>query len=265
MRTATAAVLTSALLVVGCSGRAEDNAVSLPPTPSVSVAPTTTGSATSKPEPTRRSTAPPKTRTPSPKPTPSRVAAVFHVNVAPITAQTRSRMRYSWRSGCPVALADLRLVTLDHWGYDDRVHRGELVVHRDAAAAVIGAMRRLFTARFPIQRMRLVDEYGGSDDRSMAANNTSAFNCRPVEGRPGVWSQHAYGRAIDVNPLVNPYVDDGRADPPAGQRYVDRSLRAPGLITAGGAAVRAFAAVGWGWGGNWRSVKDYQHFSSNGR
>jgi hypothetical protein len=174
-------------------------------------------------------------------------------------------MRYSWRSGCPVAISDLRHLVLDHWGYDGRVHRGELVVHRDAVDAVTGVMRRLFALRFPIERMRMVDDYGGSDDRSMAANNTSAFNCRAVEGRPGVWSQHAYGRAIDINPLVNPYVSGGRADPPQGQRYADRSVRAPGMIRAGDAVVRAFAAVGWGWGGYWRSGKDYQHFSSTGR
>jgi hypothetical protein len=99
----------------------------------------------------------------------------------------------------------------------------------------------------------------------MAANNTSAFNCRFVSGTAR-WSEHAYGRAIDINPVQNPYVSSsGRASPPAGAAYVDRSRRAPGMIHAGDAVVRAFAAVGWGWGGSWRGVKDYQHFSASGR
>jgi hypothetical protein len=105
-------------------------------------------------------------------------AARFRGSVAPIGARTRARMRYSWRRGCPVGLADLRLVTVDHWGFDRRVHRGELVVHRRYAQAVVRVAGRLFANRHPIARMRLVDAYQGDDDRSMAANNTSAFNCR---------------------------------------------------------------------------------------
>jgi poly-gamma-glutamate synthesis protein (capsule biosynthesis protein) len=108
-------------------------------------------------------------------------------------------MRYSWRRGCPVGLADLRLVTVDHWGFDRRVHRGELVVHRRYAQAVVRVAGMLFAGRYPIARMRLADAYQGDDDRSMAANNTSAFNCRPVAGTRR-WSEHAYGRAIDLNP-----------------------------------------------------------------
>ena len=108
-----------------------------------------------------------------------------------------------------------------------------------------------------------VESYGASDDRSMAADNTSAFNCRPVEGT-GVWSQHAYGRAIDINPRENPEVTGGRVLPPNGWAFVDRAHRGRGMIRPEGVVVRAFAAVGWGWGGSWHSLKDYQHFSANG-
>ncbi len=174
-------------------------------------------------------------------------------------------MTSSWRPGCPVAIEDLRLLSVDHWGFDGRVHRGELVVHRDQAGRVLHVMGQLFEARFPIERMQLVDVYGGDDDRSMAANNTSAFNCRSVSGRAGVWSQHSYGWAVDINPVQNPYVSGGRVSPPAGAVYADRSLRRPGMIHAGDAVVRAFASIGWGWGGNWGSAKDYQHFSATGR
>ena len=114
--------------------------------------------------------------------------------------------------------------------------------------------------------MRLIDAYGGDDRRSMRADNTSAFNCRDVAGRPGVWSQHAYGRAIDINPVENPYVSpDGSVSPRKGRRFADRSRDGRGMIHRGDTAVRAFRRQGWEWGGAWSGAKDYQHFSSNGR
>jgi hypothetical protein len=204
---------------------------------------------------------------PAPATTAATVAAAaprFRGSVAAIDRSTRARMRWSWRRGCPVGLADLRLLTVDHWGFDWRVHRGELVVHRDQARRILEVMRRLFGLRYPIRGMRLVDEYRADDDRSMAANNTSAFNCRPVAGTSR-WSEHAYGRAIDVNPLQNPYVAGRHVSPPAGRPYANRARRAPGMIRAGDAVVRAFAAAGWSWGGGWRSGRDYQHFSASGR
>ena len=171
----------------------------------------------------------------------------------------------SWRPGCPVAPADLRRVRLAFWGFDGERHLGTLVVNRDAVPALVSVFRTLYSARFPIRRMRPVDAYGGSDDASMAADNTSAFNCRAaVASGPRRWSQHAYGRAIDVNPVENPYVFDGRVRPPAGARFVDRTPPRPGMAVPGGVLVRAFAAVGWSWGGAWRSP-DYQHFSATGR
>jgi hypothetical protein len=188
----------------------------------------------------------------------------FRGSVAAIGPATRARMRWSWRPGCPVGLADLRLLRVDHWGFDRRVHRGELVVHRDQARRVLGVLERLFQAGYPIRRMRLVDDYRADDDRSMAANNTSAFNCRPVAGTSR-WSEHAYGRAIDVNPVQNPYVVGRHVSPPAGRPYANRGRRAPGMIRAGDAVERAFAAAGWAWGGAWRSARDYQHFSASGR
>jgi hypothetical protein len=154
---------------------------------------------------------------------------------------------------------------MSHWGFDGAVHRGELVVAADQAHAVLDVFHNLFAARFPIQRMRLVDAYGGDDDRSMAANNTSGFNCREVTGRPGVWSEHSYGRAIDINPIQNPYVTgDGPVAPPAGADYVNRERRARGMIHEGDIVVRSFAAIGWSWGGNFETLKDYQHFSAGG-
>lgn len=190
----------------------------------------------------------------------------FHGRAQRIGPQLRQRMTgVSWHRGCPVGLSGLRLLTVIHWGFDDDVHRGRLVVNREQASEVLRALRSLFELGYPIRQMRLVDAYGADDHRSMAADNTSAFNCRFVAGSPGVWSEHAYGRALDLNPLENPYVtESGYASPPAGAPFADRSRRAKGLIHRGGPVVAAFAAAGWEWGGNWAWPKDYQHFSATG-
>src|ERR671915_525343 len=173
-------------------------------------------------------------------------------------------LRHSYRGGCPVGPAELRTVRLTYWGFDGRTHTGKLVVHRRVTADVVAVFRKLYAARFPIRRMVPVSAYRGSDDASMAADNTSAFNCRFVGGTTR-WSMHAYGEAIDINPVENPYVQGARVSPPAGRRYLDRSRRRPGMVVEGDAVVRAFAAVGWRWGGRWTGSKDYQHFSTTGR
>jgi hypothetical protein len=179
-------------------------------------------------------------------------------------AQARRMTGVSWRRGCPVPLRDLRLLTLTHWGFDGRVHTGRLVVHRDVAGDVVTVFRSLYAKRFPIRRMTPVDAYGGTDFRSIEADNTSAFNCRFVEGT-NRWSEHAYGRALDVNPIENPYVSGGRTSHTASRPYVDRARRRPGVAYEGGALVRAFDRIRWGWGGRWTSAQDYQHFSASGR
>jgi hypothetical protein len=196
----------------------------------------------------------------------ARKAPAFHARLERIDAETRARMSgVSWRPGCPVGFGDLRLLRVRHWGFDGRVHYGRLVVNRHFARGMLAVMSALYRQRFPIRRMHLVDAYGADDRRSMAADNTSAFNCRFVAGRPGVWSEHAYGRAIDVNPIENPYVtDSGYVSPPAGAAYVRRSRHSKGMIHRNGAVVAAFAAIGWEWAGNWSWPKDYQHFSATG-
>jgi hypothetical protein len=189
----------------------------------------------------------------------------FHAKVQPIPPAVRAQMTgVSWRPGCPVPLGDLRLLTLTYRGFDGRAHTGQLVTNRDAASALVGVFRRLYTARFPIRRMQLVDRYGGDDYRSIEADNTSAFNCRAATGSTH-WSQHAYGRAIDVNPIENPYVSGGTSSHAASKRYLDRSRHRPGMAYEGGVLVESFRAASWGWGGTWSGIKDYQHFSSTGR
>ena len=174
-------------------------------------------------------------------------------------------VRFSWRRGCPVSLSQLRLVRLSYWGFDGRPHMGRLVVNRRVTPAIVRVFRRLYGASFPIRRMVPVSAYRGSDDASMAADNTSAFNCRRAVGSTSRrWSTHAYGLAIDVNPVENPYVLGGRVLPPAGRRYLDRDRYRPGMAVPAGVLVRAFAAVGWRWGGRWDGSPDYQHFSATG-
>src|SRR5438270_654043 len=134
------------------------------------------------------------------------VGPAFHARIARLSPALQTRMTgASWHRGCPVPLAQLRLVTVSYRGFDGHVHTGRLVANADAAPAFVSVFRRLFAAGFPIRRMEPIDAYGGDDSRSIDADNTSAFNCRRVDGSTS-WSVHAYGRAIDVNPIENPYV-----------------------------------------------------------
>lgn len=188
----------------------------------------------------------------------------FRGSVGPLPARVRRRMvGSSWRPGCPVPPRRLVLVELRHRGFDGRDHHGRLVVHRAVGRQVLRVFRRVYAAGFPIRRMRLVDRYGGDDARSMSRDNTSAFNCRRVSGG-GAWSRHAYGTAVDVNPVENPYVRGSTVLPRRGARFRDRSPRRRGMLGRRGPVTRAFAAVGWSWGGDWRTPKDYQHFSADG-
>jgi hypothetical protein len=180
----------------------------------------------------------------------------------------RARMTgSSWRPGCPVALSDLRLLRIGYWGFDRRPHVGRMIVAASAVDPVRRAFEELFGERFPIRRMRLIDDYDGSDHASIEADNTSAFNCRKATGSSR-FSEHAYGRAIDVNPIENPYVyPDGTTVHRASRPYLDRSRHRRGMAYRGGVLVRAFTRVGWSWGGDWKppSATDFQHFSATGR
>lgn len=172
--------------------------------------------------------------------------------------------RSTWAPACPVALDDLRYVTVAFWGFDGRPHTGELLVDAGAAEGVVEVFRRLHRARFPIEEMRItrtdeLDRHPTGD-----GNNTGAFVCRPSRGATS-WSEHAYGRALDINPFHNPYVKGDVVLPELASAYTERSHVRPGMITAGDVVTGAFADLGWAWGGTWRSSRDYMHFSASGR
>ncbi|GAA3472712.1 M15 family metallopeptidase [Nonomuraea roseola] len=176
----------------------------------------------------------------------------------------RDQLPYSWRPGCPVHHRDLRLITMTYWGFDDKAHTGELVVRENVTDDIVSVFQRLYRWRYPIKSMKLVDVFKGSDFDSIDADNTSAFNCRQATGS-GSWSKHAYGEAVDLNPRENPYVTaSGDTAHTNARRFTERPLDRPGVINPGDRVVKAFAAVGWEWGGSWSGTKDYQHFSKGG-
>lgn len=183
---------------------------------------------------------------------------------AEVSAVPQAALGAGYRPGCPVGPDRLRLVRMNHWGFDGKVHRGELVAHERAVQPLLKVFGAAFEAKFPIRRMRPTAAYGGDDERSMADDNTSAFNCRRVTGDPARLSRHAYGDAVDINPVENPYVDrGGTPHPAAGRPHLRRDPGTPGMIRPGDAITRAFEEVGWVWGGGW-SHPDYQHFSATG-
>jgi len=180
--------------------------------------------------------------------------------ITAIPAAVRSRMEgVSWQGGdprCP-RWTELAYLQVDHVTFGGTA-RGELVVAAALAARTVALFRRLWQIGFPIRQLRLVDDFGGSDDASMADDNSSAFNFRVIAGT-GVLSQHALGRAIDLNPVENPWRRPDRIVPDAGRAFADRAVIRPGMIVRPGPVVAAFDELGWEWGGDWRHAFDDHH------
>ena len=195
-------------------------------------------------------------------------ALSFHAVVQPLSPPVRTLLTGNvWHKGCPVGLSDLRVLTVTHWGFDGRTHTGQLVVNRKDARPLAGVFHELYDLRFPIRDMRLrVGLRAEPADTTSAAPSSAGRQCRrraSAAPAPGSWSEHAYGEAVDLNPVENPYVGCGMSRNPASRPYFDRSRLRPGMITP--AVVAAFRSIGWGWGGSWAgSTKDYMHFSASG-
>lgn len=171
--------------------------------------------------------------------------------------------RSTWQPACPVKATDLRYLTLAFWGFDGRAHTGEMLVNASGADGIAKVFGVLFADRFPLEEMRVTSASDLDAPPTGDGNTTSAFVCRPARGQT-TWSAHAYGLAVDVNPFCNPYTQGDLVLPELASAYVDRSRVRPGMVLAGDATVRAFAAIGWSWGGNWRSPTDLMHFTATG-
>ena len=175
----------------------------------------------------------------------------------PLLDQVRAT---TWHQGCPASTEELRVLRVSYWNYSGKPVIGTLIVDAKLAPELSAIFHELYRHKFLIDRMDPVEDFAGDDVRSMEANNTSAFNCRDITGQKGKFSNHSWGRAIDINPLTNPYVKGARVLPEAGRAYLDRTTAHPGSILAGSLVVKLFAKYGWTWGGSWPDRQDYQHF-----
>lgn len=169
----------------------------------------------------------------------------------------------SYGEDCTVPYEDLKYLRLSHIGFDAQTHLGEMIVNKAIAEDVIDIFKELYQAKYPIEKMQLIDEYDGDDNKSMATNNSSAFNYRPIEGTDRL-SLHSYGLAIDINPQYNPYITYPKGEmlilPPNGEDHVDRNKENPYYIRHGDLCYQAFTKRGFTWGGDWENSKDYHHF-----
>jgi D-alanyl-D-alanine carboxypeptidase len=195
-------------------------------------------------------------------------AFVWGGTLSTIDDHTKARMikGNSWRAGCPVGIDDLRYLEVKYRDFNGGTRKGELIVHKDVARSLSGIFEELYAIGYPIYQMKLVSDYHGSDYDSIEADNTSAHNCRKATGSQK-WSKHAFGKAIDINPIENPYISRNgkivhRVTSEGRNRY-HSDLSNPhdkAVLLPNDKAVRIFKKYGWSWGGDWRTIKDYQHF-----
>lgn len=172
--------------------------------------------------------------------------------------------RSTWTAGCPVSRSQLAWLRVTFWGFDAERHTGELLVNAAVADDLDLVFRRLWDARFPLEQVVVVRSIEEEAPPTGDGNGTGSFVCRAVTGGSG-FSQHAYGLAIDVNTFQNPYQSGDVVLPELASSYLRRDQVRPGMITPDGPVVAAFREIGWSWGGDWTSLKDYQHFSLTGR
>jgi D-alanyl-D-alanine carboxypeptidase len=195
-------------------------------------------------------------------------------SIRPLTKAERAAVlqAHEFHHGCPVTLTQVRLLSVRYYGFDRRSHWGKLVVNARVAPGLRRVFAKLYAMRFPIHHMQFGDTYGALANVPKDGDFTASFECREASSSPctkttngttGSWSEHAYGEAIDLNPVENPYVGCGMTRDKTALSYVNRSRHRRGMVDD--AVIGAFASIGWGWGGSWSgSTKDYMHFSANG-
>ncbi len=261
------AIASLALVFAACGTSAASPAESTAPSTVVAeTAPPTTANptepidpVTAAPSTTRVPIPPPTTTPPLPTTTTTSAPPTFAYTVSPVTAET---VWATWNEDCPLHYDDLSLLTLSYWNLNGKAVTGRLVINTKVVDDVIAAFEGLFEIGFPIERMAQVDDFDGDDKAAMRANATSGFNCRYVDGTER-WSNHAFGLAIDINPLINPWARQGNVLPLEGTKYANREVVIPGMINLGDEAITVFADLGWTWGGVWQSA-DFMHFSQPG-
>ena len=196
----------------------------------------------------------------------------FHSSIKPLPSSVRADLKNHgyWHKGCPVSMSQLRVLTVTHRGFDGHNHTGQLVTNANQAAGLAKVFHQLYRLHFPIHHMRLADVYGPHGSGPKDGDTSGSFECREAVPSPctggtknGSWSNHAYGNAVDLNPVENPYVGCGQSRDPKAQSFRDRSRHRKGMVTP--RVIQAFASIGWGWGGSWAgNTKDYMHFSTTG-
>ena len=201
------------------------------------------------------------------------LATPFQSSVQPVSDSTARQLKLAgaYRAGCPVPLRDLRVLAVTHYDWAGKARTGRLIVNEDAARPLARAFRQLYRLRYPIRHLTLHAAYGPRRDRPADGDISGSFECRQAVPSPctggnanGSWSNHAYGLAVDINPVENPYVGCGQSRDPRARRYRDRSVHRKGMVTR--RVIAAFRSIGWGWGGSWAgNTKDYMHFSVTGR
>jgi len=185
----------------------------------------------------------------------------FQATVGPLPDDVLARS--TWKEDCPVTLDELSYLTMTHYGFDGEFHMGEMIVNSSVADDVVDVFRRLHEARFPIEQMRVIDEFELDLPPTGDWNDTTSFVCRPTVNSER-WSQHAFGLAIDVNPFHNPYLKEGLVIPELASAYLDRDDVRPGMVARDDVVFAAFSDIGWTWGGDWNTLKDWMHFSLTG-
>ena len=197
-------------------------------------------------------------------------AVPFHSSIRPLSPHVRAQVKTAWHRGCPVPLSGLRVLAVTYHGFDHRTHTGRMVVNRSAAAPLARVFHRLYYLNVPIRHMSIANMYRPARSQPRDGDFTGSFSCRQAVPSPcvggtgtGTWSEHAFGLAVDLNPVENPYVGCGQSRDPHSRPFFNRSRHRRGMVTA--RVIGAFGSIGWGWGGAWAgSTKDYMHFSANG-
>jgi len=193
----------------------------------------------------------------------------FEAKINPINKYIKQRMieRNSWHKGCPVKISDLRYIRVKYHNFYRSEKMGEMIVHKDVAREVVSIFNELYETGYPIRQMRLISDFMGNDWRSIEADNTSAFNCRKTSTKGGKWSKHAYGKAIDINPIENPFISKhGKMVHIESYRYKkrkhrDKTIEDKAVLLKKDKVVKIFKQHGWRWGGDFNPYKDYQHFA----